>query len=550
MSSRFGEEPLKVVGRIGLGRLPLHSLDLLRQLCHAGWIGGNLGCLQTGCEYQPGVVELGVQRVDCGHHLGKPLLVHVRRRLAWIQAHINKATVTDFRHGPLSHAGATVSGVAQLVHRVTGRDGSVTPKGRPARVVKRFPDTRQGRQAADAFAKSLGGAKRFYDVRISVNGETRMQSFTRRKDADAWIAQTGPDRLRGVVSDPRRGQIPFAEVVERWFEARTTKRPRSVDRDREIMRVHVLPVIGGAVIAAVSRADIQRLADGWAAAKLSPGTVARQYSAVRAVFNWAMAADIVDKSPCRGIKLPQDRRKPKRQRVSPEDLERLAAVLQRIGEERAKHAAAVPPWFGPSQAVMMWVGAATGLRWAEVAGRQVRDLNLLAAEITVTRQLDRNRKLVEPKSAAGERTFAIPQWLAEELAEHLARRALTAKDGDALVFAGAKGGPLNYSAWRRTLWAPACEHAGLAGLGFHDLRRINATALVAAKADPKVAQTRLGHTDVRLTLGLYAEVTPEADRLAADAVGAWLRPVVRGDRDRSAIKPVSRSRRSHGSSQK
>jgi hypothetical protein len=110
-----------------------------------------------------------------------------------------------------------------------------------ARVTKRFPDTREGREAADAFAKSLEGAKRFYDVRISVNRETRMQSFTRRKDADGWIAHTGPDRLRGVVTDPRRGQVPFVEVVERWFKARTTKGPRSVDRDREIVRVHVLP---------------------------------------------------------------------------------------------------------------------------------------------------------------------------------------------------------------------------------------------------------------------------------------------------------------------
>jgi hypothetical protein len=99
-----------------------------------------------------------------------------------------------------------------------------------------------------------------------------------------------------------------------------------------------------------------------------------------------MVSDVFDRT-CRGIKLPQDRRKPRRRRITPEDLERLTAVLQRIGEARAKHAAPSRAWFGPLQAVMMWVGVATGLRWAEVAGRQVRDLNLLAAEISVTRQL-------------------------------------------------------------------------------------------------------------------------------------------------------------------
>ena len=257
---------------------------------------------------------------------------------------------------------------------------------------------------------------------------------------------------------------------------------------------------------------------------------------IRAVLNWSLAADLIDKSPCRGIRLAKERKKPNRRRLGPEDLARLAEVLRQRGEERPKHAAPVPTWFGPSQAVMMWVGAATGLRWGEVAGCRVQDLDLAGAEITVSRQLDRNRDLVVPKSASGERSFAIPEWLVGELTAHLARRGLGSRDRDALVFSSSKGGPLNYSAWRRLVWAPACERAGLGGLGFHDLRRLNATALIATKADPKVEQTRLGHADVRLTLGLYADVTPEADRLAAEAVGAWLRPGASTHRDKNAIE--------------
>jgi len=43
------------------------------------------------------------------------------------------------------------------------------------------------------------------------------------------------------------------------------------------------------------------------------------------------------------------------------------------------------------------------------------------------------------------------------------------------------------------------------GLGFHDLRRANATALVAAGVDIKTAQALLGHPNAQLTLGLYAQ---------------------------------------------
>jgi integrase len=67
-------------------------------------------------------------------------------------------------------------------------------------------------------------------------------------------------------------------------------------------------------------------------------------------------------------------------------------------------------------------------------------------------------------------------------------------------------------------------------LQFHDLRRANATRLVLEGIDLKTAQTRLGHTDPRLTLGIYAQATTEADRQAADRLGERFLP--RRDRDR------------------
>jgi integrase len=71
------------------------------------------------------------------------------------------------------------------------------------------------------------------------------------------------------------------------------------------------------------------------------------------------------------------------------------------------------------------------------------------------------------------------------------------------------------------VWLPAVKRTELGSVGFHDLRRANATSLVTSRVDLKTAQTRLGHSDPRLTLGLYAQATTDADRAAADAIGAW-----------------------------
>ncbi len=46
---------------------------------------------------------------------------------------------------------------------------------------------------------------------------------------------------------------------------------------------------------------------------------------------------------------------------------------------------------------MVWLGAVLGLRWGEVAGLTVGDIDFLRGEVIVTRQLGRDRQLSQPK---------------------------------------------------------------------------------------------------------------------------------------------------------
>jgi integrase len=127
------------------------------------------------------------------------------------------------------------------------------------------------------------------------------------------------------------------------------------------------------------------------------------------------------------------------------------------------------------------------------------------------------------KSTAGLRTLATPQWLLDMLATHLAARGPTAGDADALVFVNRSGGPLNYTAWRRTRWARACRAAGLATLRFHDLRSVAASAMLPEGVDVKTAQHRLGHANASLTMQIRAS----ADATAGSPT-RWANDSVRG----------------------
>jgi integrase len=113
----------------------------------------------------------------------------------------------------------------------------------------------------------------------------------------------------------------------------------------------------------------------------------------------------------------------------------------------------------------------------------------------------------------------MPDPLQRIVEVHMARRGLTENDHADFLFVGAGGDHLEYSNWLHRIWYPARLEARLEGLQFHDLRRANATGLVLEGVDLKTAQTRLGHTDPRLTLAIYAQATTEADRAAADRLG-------------------------------
>lgn len=60
---------------------------------------------------------------------------------------------------------------------------------------------------------------------------------------------------------------------------------------------------------------------------------------------------------------------------------------------------------------------------------------------------------------------------------------------------------------------------------------------MAEGVDVKTAQTRLGHSDPRLTLALYAQATTEADTVAATRIGDRLMP--RAARDERAMEMSS-----------
>lgn len=330
------------------------------------------------------------------------------------------------------------------------------------------------------------------------------QTYATKADANAWLSVQAGEIAKGSWRPKTTNKMTVAELADRWLASNVLKRKSSRARDESILHEHLLPTLGSVQLSRVTKAACQALVDGWAVT-LRPSTVYRQAATMKAVFTHAVDNELLIVSPAKGLRLPSVELVD-RPELSADDLDRLAKAL------------------GPNNAPMMWLGATTGLRWSECAGLTIGNLDLANCSLRVELQLGRDRQLASLKTRAARRELAVPVWLSEELRRHLERREPGRALPSALVFTTAEGRPLHYSNWRRRVWVPACEAAGLPALGFHDLRSNNATALVDEGVNPKVAQQRLGHAQVSTTLGLYARATKRADRSAADVLGSRLRP--------------------------
>jgi integrase len=126
--------------------------------------------------------------------------------------------------------------------------------------------------------------------------------------------------------------------------------------------------------------------------------------------------------------------------------------------------------------------------------------------------------LIKPPKGGKGRVITLPSYTVEELrrlkreqAEDLLRLGVR-QAGDALVCAQPDGRPMHPNVVT-SYFGRVARRLGLP-VHFHSLRHTHATQLLLAGVHPKVAQERLGHSSVAMTMDIYSHVT---DHLRDDA---------------------------------
>ena len=165
-------------------------------------------------------------------------------------------------------------------------------------------------------------------------------------------------------------------------------------------------------------------------------------------------------------------------------------------------------------------GEAQALRWQHVD----LDRGRVRVVATLTAVEDGEPIYGEPKTQHSRRTVWLSDGTVSALERHHvaqeAQRHLAAPawHDHGLVFPDELGGPLWRSRIRRD-FKRLLAKAGLPNaLRFHDLRHSAASLLLAEGVPVKVVSEMLGHSDVKMTLSIYAHVIEGAQEQAASAM--------------------------------
>lgn len=193
-------------------------------------------------------------------------------------------------------------------------------------------------------------------------------------------------------------------------------------------------------------------------------------SALRGALQIAVNRGLLGSNPAAGISLPnQERRDPRF--LTPAQLADLATAAGDYG------------------AMIRFLGT-TGLRIGECAGRVVGDV----------REVEPGRWRVRVTKTKNRTARDVPIPASVVAALDLAR------DPSKPLFVSHTGGPINVRSWRRWVFKPAAEAAGLPSLHVHDLRHTAASLMIASGADVKKVQQALGHKRASMTLDLYGHL--------------------------------------------
>jgi integrase len=338
-----------------------------------------------------------------------------------------------------------------------------------------------------------------------------------KREAQNECARIITEMSSGAYVEPDKTTL--VQFLQRWLgQIKTQVSPRTHGRYAEIVHNNLVPALGAMQLTKlrpehISEAYGRALAAGRRDGRggLSAQTLHHMHTILKQALKQACVWRVIIHNPAALVRPP----KLERSEMHTIDTNQTAAMIE---------AARGTPLFIP-----ILLGVLCGLRRGEVVALRWRSVDLEKGQLSVVSSTEQGRGGVrekETKSGRG-RLVALPAMLVTELKRHRMQQAeWLLKLGvrltdDHHVFTKEDGESIWPSSLTRAFRTFMRRHK-LPQIRLHDLRHSHATHLLAAGVHPKIAQERLGHSSISITLDLYSHVLPGMQEDAVAKVDAAL----------------------------
>jgi integrase len=327
-------------------------------------------------------------------------------------------------------------------------------------------------------------------------------------------------KLRTELKEGRYVEISkqtVAAFLTRWLEhIRTQVSPKTSERYGEIIHNNILPVLGFQVLSKLQPAQISAAyakatrRDGKAA--LAPRTVRHMHRVLSQALTQAVIWRELPHNPAALVKPPKAEPKP----IATLTPQQAATLLDRLSHSRV---------YWPSM-----IALATGMRRGEILALRWKNIDFDRSIAHVVESVEQTKVAIrfKPPKNGKSRAVTLPAFAVKELrrlkleqAQELLRLGIR-QSGETLVCGRADGETLQPLSLTYEFARFMEGMKDIPRVRFHDLRHSHATQLLASGVHPKVAQERLGHSSISVTMDLYSHVTDTMQEDAAKQVDAIL----------------------------
>ncbi|WP_328956059.1 site-specific integrase [Kitasatospora purpeofusca] len=378
---------------------------------------------------------------------------------------------------------------------------------------------KDGRYHGRAYVITTSGLRK----RVSIYGKTW-------DEVHNALVELQADDINGIPLPDTDSNV--GQYLNYWLaeEVLPNRRPKTYQGYESVARVHLIPGLGTKRLRDLRaqevrvwlnrvRAECQCCKGGWDAQRpkpiccaagecckrlLSARMIQSVHAVLRNALEHAVREELIHKNVAKLVKVPApDYRIGKGLTTAQAKL-----VLKELSGHRLHTLYVLALMLG------MRRGELLGLRWSSV--------DLERGTLTVSTNLQRvdgELRLVLPKTLSSERTLPLPAPVLAALVAHRERQAVERaaagmdwQEND-LVFPSRIGTPYEPDNLRRS-WHAVRGRLGLDDLRFHDLRHTCITLLLDLGVPPHIVREIAGHSDVGVTMKVYAHASL-AERLKA-----------------------------------